>query len=40
MNHVKREGTHLADRQANLGVRLQSCSQWMEKAEKFHRRKA
>lgn len=28
MNHVKREGTHLADRQANLGVRLQSCSQW------------
>lgn len=29
IHHVKREATHLADRQANLGVRLQSCSQWM-----------
>ena len=26
---MKREATHLADRQANLGVRLQSCSQLM-----------
>ncbi|KAL9443681.1 hypothetical protein AB3S75_016952 [Citrus x aurantiifolia] len=25
----KREATYLADRQANLGVRLQSWSQWM-----------
>lgn len=36
IHHVKREATHLADRQANLGVRLQSCSQWMEV---FHSRR-
>lgn len=29
INHVKREATYLADRQANLDVRLQSWSQWM-----------
>ena len=29
INHVKREATCLADRQANLGVMLQSWSQWM-----------
>lgn len=29
INHVKREATYLADRQANLGVMLQSWSQWM-----------